>query len=537
MKSLRYLIIFIAFILLLSLAGLIKAVSDNYQLQLETNITVVTDQEYYILRETVSIEGTVSSNGSPATDILVAVEILDPRSFKAAFRTATVGNPQEEWLLEVKEIYIETLTGEPVDTVKVGEYYMFGATIWNPQIHSISYIYVTITICDASGITISSEEIYRGSIESYSNVSAAKQVYVPLWAAPGAAKIYCNVYDKEPVDTGVPFLPETIGEYHLSRSEQGMFYGGIPLSNSTSYPAGVYGASMKLSPEPYPGTYQVYAVARYSPIDRALNTTTFEVLDTSSPPQAAFTYSPLNPYPNETVLFDASFSSAEGYDDVIIRYEWDFGDGSPPVVKEGNKTNPPDPTATHEYFSWETFIVTLNVTDTEGYWSTTQKTITVKPPYPVANFTWTPYTGLLNRTMIFDASNSISGWSISKAQEAPIVNYTWNFGDGNITTTTEPTISHIYTNPNNYTVTLTVTDSENQQDSISYIVEVINMTYPRWDINQDGKVDIYDVAYVAKRFGSREGDPDYDPIADMNEDGIIDIYDVATVAKHFGEVY
>jgi len=522
---------------LLTFATLAKAVSNNYGLAVETSIFVTTDKQSYILRETVYVEGTVVNNSALASDILVAIEILDPRAFEAAYRTASVGSPNETWFLQVKEIYIETLTGNPVDTVKTGEEYLFGATIWNRQIHSISNIYITLTICEASGIVIDSVVLYQGSIAAYSNVSAATTVSIPLWATSGAAKIYCNVYDREPKDVGVPFLPETVGEYHISRTEQGMFYGGIPLQNGTSYPAGTYGASMKLSPEPYPGTYQVYAIARYSPIERITNTTTFEVLDTPSPPQASFTYLPLNPYPNQTVLFDASSSSAEGYSDVIIRYEWNFGDGSPPLVKTGNKTNPPDPKATHEFLTWETFTVTLNVTDTEGYWSVTQKPITIKSPYPTANFTWSPSPLLVNRTATFDASNSLSGWSIPKAQEAPIVSYMWNFGDGNITTVSEPIITHVYTNPGNYTVILTVTDTENQQDSISYTIEVINMTYPPWDINQDGKVDIVDVAFVASLFGTYLGDPNYDPIADLNSDGKIDIIDVATVASHFGEYY
>ena len=538
MKFSRCLIAVILILLITSLCVALSEAKNEYNLEVEsTTVTVATDKSEYILRETVTVEGTVTSDGSPASDILVAIEIRDSRDFDVAFRTATVGSPNETWLLEVKEIFIQELDYDYVDTVKVGEQVLFGATVWNRQIHSISNIYITLTICEASGIVIDSVVLYQGSIEPHSNVSAATTVYVPLWATPGAAKIYCNVYDKEPVDSGVPLLPETIGEYHISRSEQGLFHGGCPLTNATSYPPGVYGASIKLSPEPYPGTYQVYSVARYTPIVRAINTTSFEVLDSPSPPQASFTYQPLNPYPNQTVTFDASSSSAEGFGDVIIRYEWDFGDGSPPVVKEGTPENPPDPTVTHEYLSWETFTVTLNVTDTEGYWSATQKPITVKSPYPIANFTWSPYTGLINRTITFDASSSLPGWSIPKAEPAPIVNYRWDFDDGNITSTTEPLIEHKYSNPGNYTVTLTVTDSENQQDSISYIIEVINMTYPPYDINQDGKVDIWDVAFVASRFGARPGDPDWDPLADINGDNKIDIVDVATVASHYGEEF
>jgi len=57
----------------------------------------------------------------------------------------------------------------------------------------------------------------------------------------------------------------------------------------------------------------------------------------------------------------------------------------------------------------------------------------------------------------------------------------------------------------------------------------------------DGKVDIRDVACVARLFGVNYPDPKYDPNCDFTgptlgmADGKIDIRDIAVVAKHFGE--
>ncbi len=60
------------------------------------------------------------------------------------------------------------------------------------------------------------------------------------------------------------------------------------------------------------------------------------------------------------------------------------------------------------------------------------------------------------------------------------------------------------------------------------------------DINGDGKVDIKDIASIAKCFGTVLGDEGYDPAMDITglqalvPDGKIDIRDVATAAKNFG---
>jgi len=75
-------------------------------------------------------------------------------------------------------------------------------------------------------------------------------------------------------------------------------------------------------------------------------------------------------------------------------------------------------------------------------------------------------------------------------------------------------------------------------------------TYARtWDMTgstlwvPDGKCDIRDVAIVAVRFGSEEGDEMYDSRADitgpiyLGKDGKIDIRDIALVGIHFGEEY
>jgi len=533
----RYVLLTITFLCILTFAT-VAAASNDYGI-LETNITlnVMTDKLEYILRDDVTVNGTVMNNSSPMSNMLVAIEIIGPIGFKLAYRTATIGNPDEVWPLKIEEIFIKDLDYNPINTVKIGNLVFFGATVRNKEIFSISNIYITLTVCDASGIIIDAFQLYEGSINANTSISAARTVYIPTWATPGIAKVYCNVYDREPKDIGIPWLPEVIGEYQISRTDQGMFNGGIPLSNGTSHPPGIYEASLKLSPQPYPGTYQVYAVGGYSPTIRPWNTTTFNVLDTESPPQASFTYSPLEPYPNQTVTFDGSSSSAEGYGDVIIRYEWDFGDGSPPVIKTGNATHPPDPTATHMYSTWGDFVVTLNVTDTEGYWSTTSKPISVKSPYPTANFTWSPQKGFINGTMTFNASNSLLGWDVSKQEPAPIINYTWDFGDGNVTTTANPVITHVYTNPGNYTVMLTIKDSVNQTDSISYIIEIQNKTSPPWDVNNDGKCDIRDIAFVAAHYGELEGDPNWDPVADINDDGKVDIRDIAAVAAHYGEIY
>ena len=51
----------------------------------------------------------------------------------------------------------------------------------------------------------------------------------------------------------------------------------------------------------------------------------------------------------------------------------------------------------------------------------------------------------------------------------------------------------------------------------------------------DGKVDIRDVNYVARRYGTTPSSPNWTPNADINGDGKVDIRDVHIVVKNYGE--
>src|SRR5207245_11756483 len=54
------------------------------------------------------------------------------------------------------------------------------------------------------------------------------------------------------------------------------------------------------------------------------------------------------------------------------------------------------------------------------------------------------------------------------------------------------------------------------------------------DVNGDGKVNIVDMSMVGSTFGSKLGDPRYNPAADLNQDGRIDISDMSIVGSNFG---
>lgn len=88
------------------------------------------------------------------------------------------------------------------------------------------------------------------------------------------------------------------------------------------------------------------------------------------------------------------------------------------------------------------------------------------------------------------------------------------------------------------------TRMDSNNDGISDVPHIINANnidhYPLMglylygDVNHDGKIDVDDVARVARAFGSYPGHLEWNPHADVNEDGIVDVQDLAITCAGFG---
>ncbi|MFQ5999426.1 MAG: PKD domain-containing protein [Candidatus Bathyarchaeia archaeon] len=194
----------------------------------------------------------------------------------------------------------------------------------------------------------------------------------------------------------------------------------------------------------------------------SLTDTAWDILEVRKLPVATFTYSPAAPLEGETVTFNASLSTPNG--GTIVSYTWDFGDGSSPVTEA-------DPITTHNYTTFGTYNVTLNITDSEDltdtYWDTIRILIA-----PTANFTYSPTMPVINQTVTFNASASYD------PDGSSIVSYTWDFGDGSSPVTeADPITTHNYTAEGTYNVTLTVTDDDALTDTMWKLVTVYTFVY------------------------------------------------------------
>ncbi|MEA3281562.1 MAG: phospholipase D-like domain-containing protein [Euryarchaeota archaeon] len=138
--------------------------------------------------------------------------------------------------------------------------------------------------------------------------------------------------------------------------------------------------------------------------------------------------------------------------------------------------------------------------------------------HPRASFTYTPDHPIVDQDIIFDASSSTD-------PDGRIVEYNWDDGCENTTTTPYPVITHTYAIPGSYTVTLTVTGNDGTTDKTSKILTVEGIC---GDPNHDGRVTTSDAAIaLLMAIGAI---PDTRE-ADMNGDNRVTSLDVLMILR------
>ena len=154
---------------------------------------------------------------------------------------------------------------------------------------------------------------------------------------------------------------------------------------------------------------------------------------TNTAPEAGFTYV----ISGSTVQFTDASSDADEGD--TLTYLWDFGDGS----GTSTQANP-----SYSYEGNGTYTVKLTVNDSTDQ-DTYELAIEVGNLAPTAGFTYEA----TNLTVVFtDTSTDPNG-------DEDIAAWSWDFGDeSDLNTTQNPT--YTYTAAGNYTIQLTVTDTE-----------------------------------------------------------------------------
>ncbi|PVG82930.1 hypothetical protein DDE18_11340 [Nocardioides gansuensis] len=158
------------------------------------------------------------------------------------------------------------------------------------------------------------------------------------------------------------------------------------------------------------------------------STKTLNVTVNPAKPEAGFTFTPqTGPAPLTVAFTDTSTGPPSSW-------AWDFGDGGTSTLQH----------PTHVFAKGGIYAVKLTASNVSGS-STKTLNVTVNPSKPVADFTFTPQTGIAPLAVKFTDTST-----------GPPSSWTWDFGDGGTSTLQHPT--HVFAKAGSYAVKLTASN-------------------------------------------------------------------------------
>jgi len=228
-----------------------------------------------------------------------------------------------------------------------------------------------------------------------------------------------------------------------------------------------------------------------------IQTQTEVTMSSLQPPIADFVYTPEQPFVGDGIAFDGSGSF--DFDGEIAGYAWDFdADG---IADEAGAI------VLRTFPAEGDYAVTLTVTDDGGNADVLTRTVTViadgasatgedtgdavddgtdAPDTPAdpdaddsgsglspptADFSFMPGQGTVGEPVTFDGT-------LSSDLEGLLASYAWDFDGDGLTDATAPLLEHAFATPGDQLVTLTVTDSDGQTDTVTYSVPVFESSTP-----------------------------------------------------------
>jgi len=205
--------------------------------------------------------------------------------------------------------------------------------------------------------------------------------------------------------------------------------------------------------------------------DNATNTTEQYIQIMNREPQAHYTITPDQPTTAQLIQFTDTSTDVDGS---IVNWTWDFGDGT-----ISHQQHP-----THQYTDNGEYQISLSIRDDDGESNMTTSLLFVENEPPFVSFSIENEEQINTKPIrFFDNSLDVDG---------VIVNWTWDFGDGNHSFLQHP--SHQYDCEGDYTVNLTVFDDEGKSNSTT-IQLVINQGFEVF-VSESGFIRIDDLLEV-----------------------------------------
>jgi hypothetical protein len=236
-------------------------------------LTIQTNKLKFNFGETLTINGTLTSDGVPVSDALIAIQIVDPADESIIYRTLNTGTePQTTRFVEILGVTPSDELGNPKTSFKRGQLAYFKVSVKN-NAEEPKFVFLTLTLYyQLSYETPFNALIYfKGWIQP-GTIHFIPSVVIPENAPICTAKVYANAYTSSPKDVGYAYCPEKSATFNIiEKSTQSTISYAENLNGTFRLTLNLPNNFLRV------GNYAVYASTIYRSV-QAFAYTTFEVI-------------------------------------------------------------------------------------------------------------------------------------------------------------------------------------------------------------------------------------------------------------------
>jgi hypothetical protein len=229
------------------------------------------------LGDEIAISGNLTMNGTPVTDGLVAIQVLDPGTSTMVVRTLNTGtDPAEPWIVEIFDFYTCNLLGKVQTSFPRGSIVGFTVKLVN-HVSSAHAVVVPVYIQYVDSRPFKSFIIYNGTIDGGKTVNVTAYIQMRDDAPIGITYAYASALTGYPSDHGFAYAPENATTFEMTLLAQAAS-GGSQAQSALNADGGSFSISFKTNGfGGVLGNYTAYATSWYLP-HFINNQTTFEIV-------------------------------------------------------------------------------------------------------------------------------------------------------------------------------------------------------------------------------------------------------------------
>ncbi|MEM3627872.1 MAG: hypothetical protein QXJ11_06265 [Candidatus Bathyarchaeia archaeon] len=245
----------------------VLSLSSLQNIKSASNLTLTLfAQEAYDITNPITINGSLTQDGTPVTDALVSMQINNPRGNIHIMRVFTTGStPPGPWPVEIVDFYLCDANGNPKTNFKPGGALGYTITVKNNGA-SPQYVIVILTFAYSNGLPFSVITAFNETLEPSAIRTSFRYIYdfIPSNAPLGPAYAYAVAINNLTQYGGMAWCPERSTTFNITLSSGSLTLNGYQTALLDSTP-GTFSITIKISDNGGRlGNYTIYANTWYN---------------------------------------------------------------------------------------------------------------------------------------------------------------------------------------------------------------------------------------------------------------------------------